>query len=111
MSTWPFSFKAYTVQNISAMKNKKDNFRTICKAVLFSVLSEYSLSSKTDRVWVTTMERLDHGHLHPKLDLHFWARNRTRASSVGGEHSSKELFVQRINSYSEHLLYMRQNLK
>ncbi len=34
-STWPFSFKE---QKFSAMKNKKNNFRTIFKAVLFSVL-------------------------------------------------------------------------
>ncbi len=33
------------------------------------------------------------------------AEKRTRASAVGGEHFSKELFKQRINSYSEHLLY------
>jgi hypothetical protein len=31
------------------------------------------------------------------------AKNRTRASAMGGEHSSKELFEQLINSYSEHL--------
>jgi hypothetical protein len=36
------------------------------------------------------MERLDQGHLHPKLKVS--AGNRTRSSAVGGENSSKELF-------------------
>jgi hypothetical protein len=44
-------------------------------------------------------ERLDQGHLNPLLQV----PNLTRASAVGGEHSSKELFEQRVNSYSEHL--------
>ncbi len=53
-----------------------------------------------------SIERLDQGHHHPKLDVRDWhvfARNRTRASVVGGEHSSKELFEQRVNTCSEHL--------
>jgi hypothetical protein len=42
------------------------------------------------------MERLDQGHLHPTLEVS--AGNRTRASTEGGEHSSKELFEQRVYS-------------
>jgi hypothetical protein len=47
------------------------------------------------------MERLDIGHLHPLLE-------HPRLTCPGqkispGEHSSKELFEQPINSYSEHL--------
>jgi hypothetical protein len=45
------------------------------------------------------------GHLHPVLKhprLTCIAGNRPRASAVGGEHSSKEIF-QLVNSYSEHL--------
>jgi hypothetical protein len=44
------------------------------------------------------MKRLDQGHLPPKLEV--LAGNLTRASAVGGEHSSKELFKQLVNSYS-----------
>jgi hypothetical protein len=40
------------------------------------------------------MERLDQGHLHPLLDKHVSAGNRTRAACVTGEHSSKDLFEQ-----------------
>jgi hypothetical protein len=51
------------------------------------------------------MKRLDQDHLHYKLEVprltSVW--NRTRAFAVGGKHSSKELFEQRVNSYSEHL--------
>ncbi len=36
------------------------------------------------------MKSLDQGHLHPKLEVP--RLNRIRASVVGGEHSSKELF-------------------
>jgi hypothetical protein len=44
---------------------------------------------------VTTIKRLDQGHLHPKLHVtiltcHGWA------SAVGGEHSRKELYEQLI---------------
>ncbi len=35
-------------------------------------------------------------------DKHVSAGNRTRAACVTGEHSSKELFEQFVNSYSEH---------
>ncbi len=31
--------------------------------------SAYSLSDRTDHIGVTTMKRLDQGHLHPKLDI------------------------------------------
>jgi hypothetical protein len=41
-------------------------------------------------MYVYLMERLDQGHLHPKLEVS--AGNRTRSSAVGGEHSNKELF-------------------
>jgi len=40
------------------------------------------------------MERLDQGHLYPKLKVS--ASNQTRASAVGGEHSRKELFDERV---------------
>jgi hypothetical protein len=48
------------------------------------------------------MERLDQGHLHPKLEvlrLIVSAGNQTRVSAVGSEHSSKELFKLRVKSY------------
>ncbi len=52
------------------------------------------------------MEKLYQCHLLPKLEvprLPCLGRNQTRASTVGGKHSSKELFKQCINSYSEHI--------
>ncbi len=45
------------------------------------------------------------GHLHPLLEAHVPAGNRTRACAVDGEHSSKELFEQIVSNYSE--LYKR----
>ncbi len=47
------------------------------------------------------MERLDQGHLYPLTRASKTVIS--RASAVGGEHSSKELFEQLVNSYSEHL--------
>jgi hypothetical protein len=47
------------------------------------------------------MERRDQGHLHPLLKQ--LETIMSRASAVGGEHSSKELFEQSVNSFSEHL--------
>jgi hypothetical protein len=49
------------------------------------------------------MERLDQGHLHPKLESRDCMSRpgiEPGASAVGGEHSSKELSEQRVNSYS-----------
>ncbi len=44
------------------------------------------------------------GHLHPKLEKsRLTCLGRESNSDLGGEHSSKELFEPRINSYSEHL--------
>jgi hypothetical protein len=54
------------------------------------------------------LERLDQGHLHPKLEarrLTCLGRESIPASVVGGEHSSKELFEQRINSYCGTSMY------
>jgi hypothetical protein len=51
------------------------------------------------------MERLDQGHLHPKLEVPRLCR--TWVSEVGGEHSSKGLFEQRVHSYSEHHVSQR----
>ncbi len=56
--------------------------------------SMYSLSSRTDHVGVTTMRRLDQGHLHPKIVV-------PRLTAVGGEHSRKEPMEQLVNRYSE----------
>ncbi len=42
-------------------------------------------------------------------DWHDSTGNRTRASAVGGEHSSKELFELRVNSYSDHLYIWARN--
>jgi hypothetical protein len=47
------------------------------------------------------MDRFDQGHLYPKLEVLRLtclglAGNQIRASVVGSEHSSKELFKQRI---------------
>ncbi len=49
------------------------------------------------------MERLDQGHLYPFLEPETDMSHMTRVSTVGGDHSSKELFEQLFNSYSEHL--------
>jgi hypothetical protein len=52
------------------------------------------------------MERLDQGHLHPKLEvpgLTVPARNLIRASCVGSEHSRKEPSRLLVSIYSEHL--------
>ncbi len=60
--------------------------------------TSYTLSSKTDHVGVTTMERLNQGHLHPRLEV-------LRLTCLGWEsnpNSSKELFEQPFNSYSGH---------
>jgi hypothetical protein len=46
------------------------------------------------------MERLDQGHLHPKLEV-----PGLTCPCVGGEHSRKEPSRQLVNSYSE-LLHM-----
>jgi hypothetical protein len=51
------------------------------------------------------VKRLDQGHLPPKLEIPgltcpVW--NRTRASTMGGEHSRREPFQQLVSSYSEH---------
>jgi hypothetical protein len=60
------------------------------------------------------MERLDQGHLHLKLEVMRLAclgRESNRASTVVGDHSSKELFELCINWYSEHLhMSLRQHL-
>ncbi len=68
--------------------------------------STYSLSNRTDYIGVITMERLDQGHLHPKLeDPRLTSRGRESDLDLccsGSEHSSKELFEQHINSYLEH---------
>jgi hypothetical protein len=53
------------------------------------------------------MERLYQGHLHPllkQLETVIF-----RASAVGGEHSSKQLFEQSVNSFSEHLHELASN--
>jgi hypothetical protein len=53
-----------------------------------------------------TMERLDEGHLHPKLEvprLTYFGQESNLGLTVRSEHSSKELFEQRVNSFSEHL--------
>jgi hypothetical protein len=42
------------------------------------------------------MERLYQGHLHPLLEQPVSAGKRTRASAVGGERSSQELFEQHL---------------
>jgi len=50
------------------------------------------------------LKRLDQGHLHPKLeDPRLTCLGRETNPAARGGHSSKELFDQRINSYSEHL--------
>ncbi len=56
----------------------------------------------------TPMERLDQGHLHPKLEvpgLTCPGQDQTRVSCAGGEHSRKEPSRQLDNNYSE-LLHM-----
>jgi hypothetical protein len=57
------------------------------------------------------MERLDQGHLHPKLEVPR-LKCLCRVSAVGSKHSSKELFEQCINSFSEHLhMSLREGVK
>ncbi len=68
--------------------------------------SQYSLSSRTDHVVVTTMKRLDQAVLRPKLEvprLTCLGRESSLASTVGGKHFRKEPFEQLVNCYSEHL--------
>jgi hypothetical protein len=56
---------------------------------------------------ITSGSPLWRGHLHPKLETPGLtcpsAGNRSGASMVGGEHSSKEPIDQFVNSYSVHL--------
>ncbi len=47
-------------------------------------------------------ERLDQGHLHPKLEVP-GLTCLSRESNPGGEHSRKEPFKQLVNSYSENI--------
>jgi hypothetical protein len=52
---------------------------------------------------VHIMKRLDQGHLHPKLEVPRlkWLDRESNPglrSVVGGEHSSKELFEDRVNT-------------
>ncbi len=61
-----------------------------------------------NHVRVTTMKRLDQGHLYPKLEFqrlipYIPARNRTWAAGVGGENSRKCHSNSLINCYSEPL--------
>ncbi len=59
--------------------------------------SAHSLSNRTDHNGVTTMKRLDQGHLHPKLEVPVLTcpgQESNPASSVGGEYSRKEPFKQ-----------------
>ncbi len=68
--------------------------------------SQYSLSSRTDHVGVTTMKRLDQGVLRPKLEvprLTCLGRESSLASTVGGKHFRKEPSEQLVNCYSENL--------
>ncbi len=68
--------------------------------------SQYSLSSRTDHVGVTTMKRLDQGVLRPKLEvprLTCLGRESSLASTVGGKHFRKEAFEELVNCYSKHL--------
>jgi len=54
-----------------------------------------------------SMKRLDQGHLHPKLEVPrltcLGKESNVGLRGRGGEHSSKTLFEQCINSYSEHI--------
>jgi hypothetical protein len=59
------------------------------KLLNYLFLSEYRIK-----------ERLDQGHLCPK---NIGPGNQTQVSAVGGDHSSKELFEQHVNCYSDHL--------
>jgi hypothetical protein len=51
------------------------------------------------------MERLEQGHLHPKLEVPglTWPGREWNPGLRGGRHSRKEPFKQLFNSYSEHL--------
>ncbi len=67
------------------------------------------MSGKTDHVGFTAMKKLEQDHLHPLLE-HPRLTCLGRESNTGlqggkrqNEHSSKELFEQHVNSYSEHL--------
>ncbi len=60
------------------------------------------------RVFTVKQDRSRRGHRYEetsKLEVPRLTSvgNRTRASALGGEHSSKELFEQYVNSHSEHL--------
>ena len=65
-----------------------------------------SLISRTDHVGVTTMKRLDQGHLHPKLEdpgLTCPGRELNPGLHGGKQSLRKEPIEQFINSYLEHL--------
>jgi hypothetical protein len=67
------------------------------------------MSGKTDNVGVTTMEKLDQGHLSstrapPRLTC--LGQGIKPGPPLGGEHSRKELFEQLVNSYSNRNFYM-----
>jgi hypothetical protein len=47
------------------------------------------------------MDRLDHGHLHHKIEVPGLACS-SRESNSGGEHSRKEPIEQLVSGYSEH---------
>jgi hypothetical protein len=72
---------------------------------LKSVNPEYCMHLEA-HVFTVKQDRSRRGH-HYGESSPSWTRglgqDQTRASTVGVEHSSKELFVQHINSYSEHL--------
>jgi hypothetical protein len=73
----------------------------IRKKLLNKLLKHSSFSRNNDG-----MERLDQGHSilnYWSRNWHFSAGNQTRASAVIGEHSSKVIFKQHVNSYLEYL--------
>jgi hypothetical protein len=64
--------------------------------------STYSKWSMIDHVRVTTLERLDHSHLHLKLEVPgLTCPGWKSKSEVGGKHSRKEPLKQLLNSYSD----------
>ncbi len=121
--TWSRSYLSWTIEVprltcLLGIKTRPSRWdvNTLAKSYSNSVLiAIFRTSTYEPETWLPPVHvvtwtymnthELHQGHLHPKLvvprltcDLGW-----NRSSAVGGEHSSKELFKQRANSYSEHL--------
>ncbi len=65
--------------------------------------STFSLSSKTDHVGVTNLERLDQGHLHPKLEVPDMSRTGIEPGLLRWEAALAKSYSNCVLIASEHL--------